>query len=83
MTEQAHAIVERRGHVLTITLNRPEARNALSTEMMEIMSSSWDEVNSNANIRVAMITGAGGAFVRPDLKAMTRMGPGDSCRRSQ
>ena len=77
MSEQAHAIVERRGHVLTITLNRPEARNALSTEMMEIMSSTWDEVNSNADIRVAIITGAGGAFCAgADLKAMTRMHPG-------
>ena len=81
MSEQAHAIVERRGHVLTITLNRPEARNALSTEMMEIMSSTWDEVNANADIRVAIITGAGGAFCAgADLKAMTRMHQGDSFR---
>src|SRR5580700_1517944 len=81
MSEQPHAIVERRGHVLTITLNRPEARNALSTEMMDIMSSTWDEVNANADIRVAIITGAGGAFCAgADLKAMTRMHPGDSFR---
>ena len=81
MSEQPHAIVERDGHVLTITLNRPEARNALSTEMMDIMSSTWDEVNSNADIRVAIITGAGGAFCAgADLKAMTRMHPGDSFR---
>ena len=38
MSEQPHAIVERHGHVLTITMNRPEARNALSPEMMDIMS---------------------------------------------
>jgi enoyl-CoA hydratase/carnithine racemase len=81
MSDQPHAIVERHGHVLTITLNRPEARNALSTEMMEIMSATWDEVNSNADIRVAIITGAGGAFCAgADLKAMTRMHPGDSFR---
>src|SRR5580700_1036469 len=81
MSEQPHAIVERRGHVLTITLNRPEARNALSTEMMDIMSSTWDEVNANADIRVAIITGAGGAFCAgADLKVMTRMHPGDSFR---
>src|SRR5215469_2969606 len=81
MSEQPHAIVERRAHVLTITLNRPETRNALSPEMMEIMSATWDEVNSNADIRVAIITGAGGAFCAgADLKAMTRMHPGDSFR---
>jgi len=81
MSDQPHAIVERDGHVLTITLNRPEARNALSPEMMDIMSSTWDEVNSNPDIRVAIITGAGGAFCAgADLKAMTRMHPGDSFR---
>ena len=31
------ALVEQRGHTLIVTLNRPHARNALSTEMMEIM----------------------------------------------
>ena len=78
---EPHAIVERDGHVLTITLNRPEARNALSPEMMEIMSATWDEINANADIRVAIITGAGGAFCAgADLKAMTRMHPGDSFR---
>src|SRR6202161_4043148 len=81
MSEQPHAIVERDGHVLTITLNQPAARNALSPEMMDIMSSTWDEVNANADIRVAIITGAGGAFCAgADLKAMTRMHPGDSFR---
>ena len=81
MSEQPHAIVERDGYVLTITLNRPEARNALSPEMMDIMSATWDEINSNPDIRVAIITGAGGAFCAgADLKAMTRMHPGDSFR---
>ncbi|MDT5160653.1 MAG: enoyl-CoA hydratase, partial [Mycobacterium sp.] len=31
------AIIEQRGHTLILTLNRPEARNALSTEMLSIM----------------------------------------------
>lgn len=30
-------LVEKRGHVLIVTMNRPQARNALSTEMMAIM----------------------------------------------
>ena len=47
MSDQPHAIVEREGHVLTITMNRPEARNALSPEMLDIMAKTWDEVNSN------------------------------------
>ena len=35
--EEPHALVERRGHVLIVTMNRPQARNALSAEMMAIM----------------------------------------------
>jgi enoyl-CoA hydratase len=81
MSEQPHAIVEREGHVLTITLNRPEARNALSPQMMEIMSATWDEINANGDIWVAIITGAGGAFCAgADLKAMTQTHPGDNFR---
>jgi len=81
VTYQPHAIVERRGHVLTVTLNRPEARNALSPEMMEIMSQAWDEVNSDPEIRVAILTGAGGSFCAgADLKAMSQRPPGESFR---
>ena len=47
MNDQPHAIVERHGHIMTVTMNRPEARNALSREMMDLMSKAWDEVNSN------------------------------------
>ncbi len=57
-----HLIVERHGHVLTITMNRPERRNALSPSMMAGMSDAWDEVNANPDIRVAVLTGAGGCF---------------------
>lgn len=79
---QPHALVERDGHVLIVTMNRPEARNALSGEMLEIMSAAWDEVNSDPDIRVAILTGAGGAFCAgADLKAMTRQHPGDSFER--
>jgi len=84
MSDQPHAIVEREGHVLTVTMNRPEARNALSPEMMDLMAKAWDEVNSNPEIRVAILTGAGGAFCAgADLKAMTRRHPGESFRESE
>src|SRR5262249_48292185 len=77
--EPPHALTERRGHVLILTLNRPRARNALSGPMMAIMREAWDEVDSNPDIRVAILTGAGGAFCAgADLKAMTASHPGDS-----
>lgn len=76
---QPHCLVEQEGHTLVVTMNRPEARNALSREMMDIMREAWDRVNSDDSVRVAILTGAGGAFCAgADLKAMTSSHPGDS-----
>ncbi|MBX4169554.1 crotonase/enoyl-CoA hydratase family protein [Rhodococcus sp. DMU2021] len=73
-----HCLVEQRGHVLIVTLNRPEARNALSGEMMAIMNEAWDRVDKDPEIRVAILTGTGGAFCAgADLKAMNAAPPGD------
>jgi enoyl-CoA hydratase len=74
-----HCLVERRGHVLVVTMNRPESKNALSPEMTEIMRQAWDQVDGDAEIRVCVLTGAGGAFCAgADLKAMTQSHPGES-----
>ncbi|AXK86732.1 crotonase/enoyl-CoA hydratase family protein [Nocardia farcinica] len=73
-----HCLVEKRDHVLIVTMNRPEARNALSGEMMAIMKDAWDQVDNDPDIRAAILTGAGGAFCAgADLKAMTSTHPGD------
>ena len=45
--EEPHALIERRGHVLIVTMNRPQARNALSGPMMELMRQAWDTVDSD------------------------------------
>ena len=64
------ALIEQRGHTLIVTLNRPEARNALSTEMLAIMVEAWDRVDSDPEIRTCILTGAGGYFCAGmDLKA--------------
>jgi enoyl-CoA hydratase len=79
--EEPHALVEQRGPVLIVTMNRPRARNALSAEMLAIMRDAWDRVDEDPGIRVAVLTGAGGAFCAgADLKAMTRNHPGDGFR---
>jgi enoyl-CoA hydratase len=79
--EPPHALVERRGHVLIVTMNRPAARNALSGPMMAIMRQAWDETDNDPDIRVCVLTGAGGAFCAgADLKAMTTAHPGDTFR---
>ena len=50
--ESAHALIEQRGHILIVTMNRPEARNALSGEMLSIMVEAWDRVDNDPDIRV-------------------------------
>jgi enoyl-CoA hydratase len=82
LQEQPHALIERRGHVLIVTMNRPHVRNALSGPMMALLRQAWDQVDSDPDIRVAVLTGAGGAFCAgADLKAMTTEHPGVVFRR--
>lgn len=76
---QPHALVELRDHTLIITMNRPEKRNALSGEMLAIMTEAWDRIEEDDEVRVAILTGAGGAFCAgADLQAMTSSHPGDN-----
>jgi enoyl-CoA hydratase len=78
---QPHALIERRGPVLIVTMNRPAARNALTGPMMALMREAWDMTDSDPGIRVCVLTGAGGAFCAgADLKAMTSTHPGDRFR---
>jgi enoyl-CoA hydratase len=77
-----HLLVERDGPILVVTMNRPERRNALSPSMMQAMGEAWDEVNANPDIRVAVLTGAGGYFCAgADLQGMTQSHPGDAFQR--
>jgi enoyl-CoA hydratase len=71
------AIVERDGHILTLTLNRPERMNALSGAMLIRMYDAFVEASSNPDIRCIILTGAGGNFCSgADLKAMAGDGGG-------
>jgi enoyl-CoA hydratase/carnithine racemase len=79
--DDQHCLVEQRGHVLVVTMNRPEARNALSGPMLAGMTAAWNRVDEDPEIRVCILTGAGGAFCAgADLKAMASSHPGDSAR---
>lgn len=67
----SHLLLERRGHVAIVTMNRPEARNAWSLEMLARMWDAWREIDGDPEIRVAVLTGAGGTFCAgADLKMM-------------
>src|SRR5437764_228083 len=67
----AHLDTELHGHVLVVTMNRPEAKSALSPEMLVGMADAWDRIDSDPEIRCAILTGAGGVFCAgAELKAM-------------
>lgn len=71
VTREPHLLVERDGHLVTLTMNRPEARNAFSAEMMARLAEAWEMIDADDEVRVAILTGAGGHFsAGADLKAM-------------
>lgn len=51
------------GPVLTVTLTRPEARNAMTWEMYEGIVRACAQVNADEGLRVLLLRGSGGAFV--------------------
>jgi enoyl-CoA hydratase len=66
-----HLTYERDGATAIVTMNRPEAKNALSLPMLVGMADAWEEIDGNDDIRCAILTGAGGTFCAGmDLKAM-------------
>ena len=66
------AIVERDGHAMIITMNRPERYNALSGAMLLRMYDAYEEASSDPDVRCIIVTGAGGNFCSgADLKGMS------------
>jgi len=74
-----HLLVELDGHKLVVTMNRPESRNALSHEMLTLMEQTWERANTDPEVRVVILTGAGGYFCAgADLKSMSAKPPSES-----
>lgn len=61
--EQGELVTARFGAVQWVIFNRPKARNAMTFAMYDRLVELCAEVNENRNIRVMVLTGAGGAFV--------------------
>ena len=57
-----HLLLQRRDHVATITLNRPDAYNALDLELGRELFHASLEVDEDPDVRCVVITGAGKAF---------------------
>ena len=63
--------IERRGSIATLTLNRPEARNAIDLEMRRELLIALDEIEADEAARVLILTGRGGHFCAGgDVKSM-------------
>jgi enoyl-CoA hydratase len=61
--------------IATVTLNRPEVRNAITAEMLCRLADAWQDINDDAAIRAVILTGAGDeAFCAgADLDRLVRM----------
>jgi enoyl-CoA hydratase len=71
--------VERDGHTVIVTMNRPEAKNALSPAMLVGLADAWVEIDEDDDVRCAILTGAGGDFCTGmDLKAFAAGGGADA-----
>jgi enoyl-CoA hydratase/carnithine racemase len=65
--------MERRGATAIVTLNRPEARNAISPEVSETMVGILDGIEADPEVRTVVLTGAGEVFsAGADLKVVAQ-----------
>ncbi|HWC68554.1 MAG TPA: crotonase/enoyl-CoA hydratase family protein [Acidimicrobiales bacterium] len=68
--DEALVLTEARGKTLLITLNRPDARNAVNRELAEALASALDGLDADPALAVGVLTGAGRGFsAGMDLKA--------------
>jgi enoyl-CoA hydratase len=66
-------LTETRDGVLIVTLNRPEAKNAATKLLSELVAAAMDTLDGDDSLRVGIITGAGGTFCSGmDLKGFLR-----------
>lgn len=77
MAEES-VILESGEGIATITMNRPASLNALDGGSLRLLGTILDSVARDGNLRVAIITGAGKAFVAgADIRAMAGLGPAE------
>ena len=62
MSDTQEVLVDIEDGVMTITMNRPQAKNAMNKSMSEGIAAAIDEFEASADIRVAILTGNGGTF---------------------
>lgn len=62
MSEEEAVLVSTEDGIMTVTINRPKARNAANKAVAVGIAAAMDELDSNDDIRVAILTGADGTF---------------------
>ncbi|MBY9067647.1 enoyl-CoA hydratase [Hyphomonas sp. WL0036] len=71
MTDYKTITVEKKGRVAIVTLNRPEALNALNAEVMRDVAAAFAAIDRDKEIAASVLTGAGRAFAAgADIKEM-------------
>jgi enoyl-CoA hydratase len=66
-------LVEQRDRILVITINRPEAKNAVNAAVARGLADAMDRLDDDPGLSVGVLTGAGGSFsAGMDLKAFAR-----------
>jgi enoyl-CoA hydratase len=73
MSDEPAVLTERRGRVLLITLNRPDAMNAINGALSSGLVAAVEELDGDAGLTAGVLTGAGRGFCSGmDLKAFAR-----------
>lgn len=76
MSEQAAVLTEVRDRVLLITLNRPDAMNAINTDLAQGLLAAIEQLDGDDGLTAGVLTGAGRGFCSGmDLKAFAAGGP--------
>jgi enoyl-CoA hydratase len=70
-------LAEADGHVLTVTINRPEKKNAVNAEVLCGLCDAWHRLDEDEQLRVGILTGAGGNFCAGmDLSVIAKLTTG-------
>ena len=76
MPDESLVLTQRQGPVATMTLNRPQALNALSPEMLSALCEALEAIERDEGIRAIVITGNARAFAAgADIQAMAEASP--------
>ena len=73
--DRDHLLLSRDGHVATLTLNRPERLNALTSDMGAAYARALREADADPDVRVAVVTGAGRGFCSGADLSVLAQGP--------